>query len=125
MMEQRHRAWIAAVTSGDVDAYANLVTEDVVWMPPHGPAVVVGRAAFRSWLRPFFEEYAYEFSLDGLKSRGSERWIAETGTFRSRMTPASGGAPAEHGGRYLALWRRDDDVWRIERYVDLGGLMGS
>ncbi len=122
-MEDRHGAWIEVVTSGDVDAYADLVTEDVVWMPPHGPAVV-GRAAFRSWLRPFFEEYAYEFSLEGVRSRASERWIAETGTFRSRMTPGGGGAAAEHGGRYLALWRRDAGAWRIERYIDLGDLVG-
>jgi uncharacterized protein (TIGR02246 family) len=120
-IDQRRADWIAVLESGDAGAYAGLVTEDVVWMPPHGPAIV-GRAAFREWIAPFFEAYEYEFSVDGIRTRESERWIAETGEFESRMIPRDGGSPATHGGRYLLLWRRDGDVWRIERYVDLGSL---
>lgn len=117
----RHREWIAAVDATDIDAYADLVTEDLVWIPPHGDPVV-GRAAFRSWLQPFFGAYAYEFSVESIAARETDHWIAETGEFTSRMTPLSGGGPATHSGRYFALWRREDDVWRIERYVDLGSL---
>lgn len=121
VIDQRREAWIAALESGDADAYAELVTEDVVWMPPHG-AALVGRQAFRSWLGPFLDAYEYEFSVDGVSTRETERWIAETGVFNSRMTPRGGGSPATHSGRYLLLWRHDRGVWRIERYVDLGSL---
>jgi uncharacterized protein (TIGR02246 family) len=120
-VEPRHRVWIAAVNATDIDAYAALVTEDLVWIPPHGEALV-GRSAFRAWLRPFFESFAYAFSLADIRARESGGWIAETGRFTSRMTPRSGGGPMAHSGRYLALWRREDDVWRIDRYVDLGDL---
>ena len=116
-----HRDWIAAVEATDIDAYADLVTEDLVWIPPHGDAVV-GRAAFRSWLRPFFGAFAYDVSLDGIEAHEAGRWIAEVGEFTSRMTPLAGGAPATHSGRYFALWRREGEAWRIERYVDLGAL---
>lgn len=124
MIDQRRHDWIAALESGDVDAYADLVTADVVWLPPHGDAVV-GREAFRSWLAPFLAEYAYEFSLAGIRVREAAGWVAETGEFRSRMVPRGGGPAATHSGRYFLLWRREDDVWRIERYVDLGSLEGS
>jgi uncharacterized protein (TIGR02246 family) len=120
-MEPRHRNWIAAVNATDIVGYAQLVTEDVVWLPPHGDAVV-GRAAFKSWLEPFFGSYAYEFSVDDIHACETDRWIAETGEFRSRMTPLAGGAAASHGGRYFAIWRREADVWRIERYVDRASL---
>lgn len=30
----RRDAWVAAVGARDLDAYAELVTEDVVWLPP-------------------------------------------------------------------------------------------
>lgn len=122
MIEQRHRDWIAAVNATDIDAYAHLVTEDLVWMPPDGEAVV-GRAALGSWLEPFFGAFTYEFGVEDVRVRTTDRWIAETGQFTSRMTPKAGGAAATHGGRYFILWRRDDDdAWRIERYVDQGSL---
>lgn len=124
MIDGRRHDWIEALESGDVDAYADLVTADVVWLPPHGDAVV-GRQAFRAWLAPFLAEYAYEFSVEGVRVREAEGWVAETGEFHSRMWPRAGGAAATHSGRYFLLWRYEDDVWRIERYVDLGSLGGS
>lgn len=118
MLNQRHRDWIAAVNATDIAGYAQLVTEDVVWLPPHGGAIA-GRTQFRSWLEPFFGSYAYEFSLDDIRARETDGWIAETAAFSSRMTPLAGGAAASHDGRCFVLWRREADVWRIERYVDL------
>jgi aspartate racemase len=121
---ERHREWIAAVNATDIDAYARLVTEDLVWLPPHGDPVV-GRPAFRAWLEPFFEAYAYDFTIDGVEALETTGWIAETGEFVSRMTPRSGGPQASHSGRFFALWRREEGHWRMERYVDTGGLRGA
>lgn len=121
MLDQRHRDWIATVNATDIAGYTQLVTEDVVWLPPHG-AAVVGRAAFRSWLEPFFGSYAYQFSVHDIRARETDRWIAETGAFTTRMTPLAGGAVASHDGRYFALWRREVNVWRMERYVDQASL---
>lgn len=117
-LARSHRSWIEAVNRGDLSAYADLVCEDVVWVPP-GQAALEGRAAFRDWLAPFFERYAYEFSVGEPEFRAAGNRVVAKGRFRSRMTPRSGGETMEHGGRFLALWRRDDDgAWRIERYVD-------
>ena len=113
------REWIAAVDGTDLDAYADLVCEDVVWMPPGGEPVH-GRDAFREWCAPFFEAYAYEFEVDDATVRAAGGRAVETGTFRSRMTSRSAGETMEHVGRFVILWRRDEDgTWRIERYADL------
>lgn len=114
----RRRRWQEVVNEGDVDAYADLVTEDVVWLPPGG-SPIQGRNAFRLWLEPFFARYAYRFAVEPARSRTWDGWCAEHGRFVSVLQEKSGGAEAEHGGSYFVLWRREpDDLWRIERYVD-------
>lgn len=50
-LSQRHEQWKAAVNSRDIEAHAELVTEDVVWIPPAGDAIV-GRQAFGKWIEP-------------------------------------------------------------------------
>lgn len=115
----RREEWRAVVNRGNVDAYAGLVTEDVVWLPPVGEPIR-GRDAFRAWLAPFMERYDYDFHLEALRVRAFPGWCAETGTFRSVMTEKGTDRPQEHAGTYLVIWRRDeaDGRWRIERYVD-------
>lgn len=113
----RRRAWIAAVEDGDLDRYGELFRPDVVWIPP-GADALVGRAAVRAWLAPFLEAWAYELDLEPEAVRPAGAWAVERGSFRSRMAPRGGGDPMEHEGRYLVLWRFDDE-WRIDRYVDL------
>jgi uncharacterized protein (TIGR02246 family) len=121
MLGQRHRQWIAAVNSTDIDAYAQLVTDDLVWIPP-GAEPVVGRAAFRSWLEPFFNRFTYETVIENVKAHESEAWIAETGTVTSHMAPRAGGPGGSHDSRYFVLWRREWTEWKINRYVDMANL---
>ena len=121
-LREQHEQWAAAVNARDIEAYAELVVEDVVWIPPAGDAIV-GRHAFREWLKPFFESYDYEYSATNAKFLAAGDWIAERSDFESRMTPVGGGATMSHTGVYLAIWRRDSDgIWRIDRYVDQGPL---
>lgn len=121
-LAERRREWIAAVNAGEAERYADLVTEDVVWLPPSG-APLIGRDAFRAWLEPFFRQYDYRFSVEPDQLRTFDGWCAEAGRFRSVLSSAAGAEPRAHEGRYLVLWRLDaDGVWRIERYVDgVGG----
>ena len=114
----RRQAWAERVSAGALEAYAELVSDDVVWLPPRGTPIV-GRAAFTTWLAPFFARYAYQFSVEPTQVRAFDGWCAETGRFRSVLRERTGGEPMEHTGSYFVLWRRDaDGAWRIERYVD-------
>lgn len=120
-LEERRRQWISVVNSRDLEGYAELVTEDVVWIPPGG-AAIVGRPAFRGWLRPFFTSYTYQYSSSDPRYLDAGDWIVEQAGFESRMTPLAGGSPMSHNGSYIVIWRRDAGLWRIERYVDVGAL---
>lgn len=116
--EHRRRQWEAVVNAGDLERYVDLVTTDLVWLPPGG-APILGRAAFREWLAPFLASFSYVFSTFDVRVRFAEGWAAEKAGFRSLMTPRSGGNPMAHQGTYAVLWRRDSDArWRIERYID-------
>lgn len=113
-----HRAWVDAVDGTDLDDYAGLVCEDVVWLPP-GEDAIEGRGAFREWLAPFFEEWRYAFTVVDARFRVAGGRAMEKGRFVSRMTSRSGSEEVEHVGHFVILWRRDDDgTWRIERYAD-------
>lgn len=118
-VDRRREEWRAAVNAGDIDAYAGLVTRDLVWLPPAG-SPIRGREGFREWLEPFLDAYDYDFRIAPSEVRIFDGWCVEAGSFRSVMTPKGGGEPQEHGGRYTVIWRRDeeDGAWRIERYVD-------
>jgi uncharacterized protein (TIGR02246 family) len=117
-IDRRRQAWIAAVSEGNIDRYLEVLTEDIVWFPPGQPALS-GRSAFSAWVGPFFRQYAYHFEVINPVVRLAGDWAVERGAFLSRLTPWSGGQPAEHSGFYILLWRREPDgFWRIERYID-------
>jgi len=117
-IEHRRKQWSAAVNERDVDGYLELLTEDIVWLPPGQPALS-GKEAFESWVRPFFERFSYEFVIGEAEVRMAGDWAVERGTFQTKMRSLDDGQVGRHGGTYLVLWRRDiDDTWRIERYID-------
>lgn len=122
---ERRRSWIAAVEGNDPDAYASLVTDDVVWLPPHGDPLQ-GRASFRRWIEPFMSDFRYRLTLTPTMFDEAGDRAYETGSFRSIIESHDGGAAQEHDGHYFVLWRNEHDrIWRIERYVDLAVPIGS
>jgi len=121
----RHERWAEVVNARSVTGYADLLTEDAVWIPPARDAIR-GRGAITAWLRPLFERYEYDFALIDPRWRGAGDWVVERGRFATRLR-SSGSDEAwslTHGGAYVVLWRLDGSrVWRIDRYVDLDGLV--
>jgi len=117
-IELRRQEWAAVVNARDVDGYIELLTDDVVWIPPGQPAVS-GKQAFASWVRPFFERFSYEFVITEPELRVAGNWALERGTFETKMKSLNDGKTGQHAGAYLVLWRKEGGgVWRIERYVD-------
>jgi len=117
-IERRRQEWIAAVNARDVDGYLDLLTDDVVWLPPGQPAIS-GNQAFASWVGQFFERFSYEFVITEPEVRVAGNWAVERGAFQTKLTSLNDGQAGQHAGRYLVLWRKEGDgAWRIERYVD-------
>lgn len=116
--KKRHKQWIEAVNAGDVDAYAHLLAENVVWIPP-GQLPIIGREAFKQWLAPFMANFSYGFSITEERIKISGNWAFERARFISEMTPREGGEPMKHARTFTVLWKRggDKDSY-IERYID-------
>lgn len=112
---------MAAVNARSPDAYLDVLTEDIVWIPPGQPAIA-GHDAMRAWMTPFFERFDYDFSAEPAGVRVAGDRAIERGRFTSRLREGGGGWMT-HGGDYVILWRRGaDGGWRIERYLDVTDL---
>jgi SnoaL-like domain len=61
-IEETREAHVAALNSGDVDAWAAAFADDGVQMPPNAPANV-GRDSIRAWSGAFLGAFRAEFSL--------------------------------------------------------------
>ncbi len=122
-IDGRRQEWVAVVNARDPAGYAALFTPDGVWVPPGQPAVR-GREAIHTWLRPFFEQFDYDFSMTDSQLRVAGDWAVECGKFTSNLRPRSGGELSSHSGSYVVLWRRElDERWYIERYMDVTDLL--
>ena len=121
-LKERHEEWIEVVNQRDIEAYADLLSEKAVWIPP-GQQPIIGRQAFKQWLDPFFNEYEYDFSITGEQFKIAGEWALERAEFTSRMTPLDGENTMEHSGSFTVIWHREsDERWYIDRYVDDTGL---
>jgi len=120
-LKQRHQAWLEAVNSGDLEGWKAIVTEDIVWIPP-GETVIEGREALVAWLRPFLEVYEYKYWITGQVVRVAGERALERSSYVSQLRSGSDGEAGEHEGSYIALWRRGEGKWYMERYVDVSEL---
>lgn len=117
----RRAQWLAVVNAGNLDAYAALLANDVVWIPPGAPALD-GREQVRAWLAPLFDEFEYHLEVDDIEVRIAGEWAVERGAFSSRLRPRKGGEWRTHRGLYFLLWKQQDGEWYIGRYVDVTDL---
>jgi len=110
--------WVEALNKGSAEEFVRCITEDAVWLPPYGEAIE-GRGAIARWLELLFEQFRYEFIISDERVRLVGRWAVEDAHFRSILHPRkSPDEPLIHQGRYILLWRRVANEWRIERYID-------
>lgn len=119
-LPDRRLQWMAVVAAGDAGAYGDLVTEGVVWVPPDGEAIL-GRRAFRAWVRPFFRDFTYEFTVRPSHVAVVKDWAVECGEFVSSVSSSDRGRPPiAHSGAYVVVWALGaDHLWRIDRYFDV------
>jgi uncharacterized protein (TIGR02246 family) len=104
----------SAIIAGDTERYLTLITDDAVLMPPNGPAVS-GKNAIGSWNRAM----SSQFRIQDYASRDDEMvvtgdWAFRRATMNWTLTPTAGGAPVRDTGKFIIIYRRQQDgSWKV------------
>ncbi|HSM35198.1 MAG TPA: SgcJ/EcaC family oxidoreductase [Longimicrobiales bacterium] len=106
-------AELRAIVEGDVDAFAAVLAEDAVYMPPGEPAVS-GKAAIRSWFESFLEVVSVDGSYPSSEVNITGDWAIERYTADLTLTPADGSEPMREVGKGIHVYRRGPDgSWKL------------
>ncbi len=117
-VDKGHEAWLRAMTTNDAAALGQLVTNDVVLMPPHQPAVS-GRQGVVNWFTDVVK-HARTVAV-GVPER--EVVVAgdvaiERGSFTWTVVPTGAASNVEDRGNFLAIWQRQaDGSWKLMRNI--------
>ena len=109
-------AHVAALNAGDGLAWAAQFTDDAVQMPPNAPENV-GRSNITSWSQGFLEQFRVHFALTVNEVRVSGEWAFERGYYTIGLTSKAGGAQMQDVGKYITVYQRRGDTWRMARDI--------
>ena len=110
-------AHIAALNSGNVEAWVALFTDDGVQMPPNAPANV-GQEMIRSWSQAFLDTFRTEFRLLVDEVRLTDDWAFERGTYTITLTLKAGGELLHDVGKYITIYQRQaEGTWGVARDI--------
>jgi uncharacterized protein (TIGR02246 family) len=117
-IDRTREAHVAALNSGDGDAWAAAFTSDGVQMPPNAPANV-GRDSIEAWCAAFLGAFRVEFSLaPGEVQIAGTDWAFERGTYNITLSPQTGGDPIQDAGKYITVYERQSDgSWAMARDI--------
>jgi ketosteroid isomerase-like protein len=116
-------AHVAALNSGNGDAWVAQFTEDGVQMPPNAPAnmgvTMIGSCALLS-------HFQVEFALAIDEVRVSGDWAFERGGYTIGMNAAADGLAMQDSGKYITIyqkspagtWRMARDIWNSNNPAD-------
>jgi uncharacterized protein (TIGR02246 family) len=105
--------WQEAYNAQDLDALAELYTEDAVLMPPNGERMR-GHAAMRALTTSYLEAGAVRIETpppDAYGLLGDTAWAE--GTYRFFRED---GSPLDVG-KYLAVYRYEDGAWKMQHHM--------
>lgn len=104
-----------AFRRGDAAAVAALYAEDATLLPPGSP-VTKGRDAIREFWQGAMSVGVREAKLETVEVESRDDLAYEVGRFEMAMQPP-GGERAEVTGKYVVVWKREADGWRM--HVDI------
>jgi len=110
--------WLDAYASGDLDGIMSIMHSDAMVMP-HNQATTRGTEAVREYFSGRIGRSGVTF-VDNLQEiRINGNWAYVLGTFKLEV--ASGDPdkpPYVHNGRYLVLYEKVGDTWKMLRDMD-------
>jgi uncharacterized protein (TIGR02246 family) len=111
--------WHRATQAGEVDAVAELMTEDAVFLTP-GHEPMRGRAAFVAGLKKVLEAVRIDSTAKVLQIDAAGDLASAWVELSVTMIPRDGGASQTRRGHAMSVYRRDGDGrWRLLRDANL------
>ncbi|KIU42977.1 MULTISPECIES: nuclear transport factor 2 family protein [Bradyrhizobium] len=115
-IENLLKTYETALNAGDVDAIMKLYGREPAFMPQHSPALM-GREAVRAGYEQVFRTIKLDvkFQIHEVETFGDWQWVRTSSTGRTRILAA--GLEIDEGNNELFIFRREDSVWKIHRYL--------
>jgi uncharacterized protein (TIGR02246 family) len=114
-IEAVRQEFLEAYRAGDAVRLAACCSEDVVQLPPNEPAVR-GREAIRTRYQAQFDRFTCDLSVTTEELEIADAWAFAWGTYKIALTPQDGTLPIYDYGKYLAIFRRQQDgSWKFAR----------
>jgi uncharacterized protein (TIGR02246 family) len=115
-VESQIKAYEKALNSNDIESILNLYGQAPVFMPQHAPALV-GREAVRAGYGQVFEtiKLNVEFKIHEVEVFGDTAWARTSSAGRTRILAA--GVEVDEGNNELFVFKRENGVWKIHRYL--------
>jgi uncharacterized protein (TIGR02246 family) len=111
--------WVAAVRSKDITRLTDMVTDDVIFLPP-GFAPIRGKQAVEAMYNQFFPQFSgveQTASVEEVEVSGD--WAFAWGMESCVLVPHGGGSPIHLQGKGLSVLRRQSDgSWKFARGIN-------
>lgn len=112
--------WIRATEEGDVEALADLMTEEMIFLTAHNAPMT--KAVFLQGMRETLAKMLIqsESEIQEISVEGPVAWCWHN--LRARMTPRAGGETKVIRGTTMGIYRKGaDGRWRLHRDANLMG----
>jgi uncharacterized protein (TIGR02246 family) len=110
------KTYETALNNNDTATILGLYGSDPVFMPQHAPALV-GRDAVRTGYEQVFAtiKLAIRFDVHEIQEAGDWAWARTSSAGRTKILAA--GMEVQEGNNELFVFRRENGVWKIHRYL--------
>jgi uncharacterized protein (TIGR02246 family) len=114
-IEQANARFSQAIARGDAQAIAKLYTEDAILLPERGE-MVKGRQGIGEFWKNAMDDGVKSVTVTTLDVGGSGDLAHEVGTVLLTLQ-TEGRPPATASAKYVVVWKREADGWKIHRDI--------
>jgi len=110
------RQLVAADNNRDLPKVLSSYTEDVVWLPPSGEALV-GKDAIRPRYEQMFSKFRVKMAPEVVETGADGNLGFVRGFIKGTLTPLTTGDPVQVDDKFIALTRCEEGVWRVSHLM--------
>jgi len=105
-----------AVAEGNVTAYVNLFTDDIIWAQPNAP-VAKSKAEIRERVQPIMENFIIQTDESAFEIIVEDDFAYAMSDVTGTFTQKSDGMVIPVSNTVLQIFRKEKEGWRISRQI--------